>query len=241
MKKSGEEHQIPKTGAEEIQIMFDEIAVDYDKLNHIMTLGIDRVWRKKLVRMLMPVKKRKILDIATGTGDLAFDIIKKHPAMIHGIDFSEKMIRICQQKIIKHQLEGSFTCEQADVMKMPFENNSFDGATIAFGFRNFDNREQALKEIQRILKPGGVFIVLDFFKSGLVRHNVLYRFYMKKVLPFTGRIISGHPWAYSYLFNSIEQFLSEYEFVKLLEDSGFSNIQIKKLMFGMAHIIKCEC
>ncbi len=226
--------------AKDVQNMFDDIAPDYDRLNHIMTFGIDRIWRRKLVRIIAPLTHKKILDIATGTGDLAFDILKNNPAKIHGIDFSEKMIRICKQKVKKNKLEHSFFCEHADVMKMPFENDSFDIVTIAFGFRNFKNKDKALKEIERVIKPGGSFVVLEFFNSGFVRKNKLFRFYMRKVLPGIGRLISGHPWAYRYLFDSIEKFESEEEFVQLLKNYGFTEFSVKKLMFGMAHIIKCE-
>jgi demethylmenaquinone methyltransferase / 2-methoxy-6-polyprenyl-1,4-benzoquinol methylase len=222
---------------DKIQSMFNDIAPKYDRLNHIMTLGLDRHWRKKLVRMISPLQNKIILDIATGTGDLAFSMIKKHPKFIHGIDLSESMVDHCNQKIQCKKSQDIFRCTHADVLNIPFNNHFFDIASISFGIRNFQNPEAALHEIKRLIKPGGTFVVLEFFRSRLVEKNKLFRFYMKKVIPFAGSLISGHPDAYRYLFQSIEHFLSEQEFADLMEECGFKEIQTKKLFFGTAFII----
>jgi demethylmenaquinone methyltransferase/2-methoxy-6-polyprenyl-1,4-benzoquinol methylase len=220
-----------------IQSMFNEIAPDYDRLNHIMTLGMDRHWRNKLVRMISPLQNKIILDIATGTGDLAFSMIKKQPKFIHGIDFSESMVKLCNQKIQSKKAHKIFRCTHADVVNIPFGDQSIDVASISFGIRNFEDPEAALLEIRRVLKPGGTFVVLEFFRSRLVERNKLFRFYMKQMIPFAGSIISGHPDAYRYLFHSIEHFLSEQEFAGLMKDCGFKEVQTKKLFFGTAFIM----
>ncbi len=218
--------------------MFDDIANDYDKLNHILSLGIDKQWRKKLVRMLIPLENKTVLDIATGTGDLAFAMIRHKPQHIHGIDFSSKMIGLCRKKIEQKKAGQIFSCEHADVMNMPFQEDMFDIASIAFGIRNFGNTEASLTEIHRVLKPGGKLVVLEFFRSRLVKKNRFYRFYMKSIMPKIGKLLSGHPWAYTYLFKSTENFLSETEFADLMINNGFERIRIRKLMFGMAFIIE---
>jgi demethylmenaquinone methyltransferase / 2-methoxy-6-polyprenyl-1,4-benzoquinol methylase len=224
---------------EKVKEMFDSIAPEYDRLNHILTMGIDRLWRKKLVRMIKPLHNKNILDIATGTGDLAFAMLKEKPAHIQGLDFSGKMVELCNKKIVRKKAEEIFTCIEADVMHMPFNDNTFDVASISFGIRNFGNTSQALTEINRVIKTGGKFVVIDFFRSRLVEKNRLYRFYMKRVLPTIGKIISKHPWAYKYLFSSVEHFLSETEYAQMLQNHGFDNVVTKKLMGGMAFIIVC--
>jgi len=234
------EEQNKPSDPEKVKEMFDSIAPDYDKLNHILTMGIDRLWRKKLVRMIRPLHNKYILDIATGTGDLAFVMLKEKPAHIQGLDFSEKMVGLCNKKILRKKAEDIFSCIEADVMQMPFNNNTFDVASISFGIRNFGNISQALTEINRVIKPGGKFVVIEFFRSRLVEKNRFYRFYMKGVLPTTGKIISGHPWAYKYLFSSVEHFLSEAEYAQMLQNHGFDNVKTKKLMGGMAYIIACD-
>jgi demethylmenaquinone methyltransferase / 2-methoxy-6-polyprenyl-1,4-benzoquinol methylase len=224
--------------SQHVEQMFDDIAQDYDRLNHILTLGIDKRWRKKLVRMIMPLSNKKVLDIATGTGDLAFSMLKYKPELIQGVDFSHKMVELCNLKIKKKNAGHIFKCLHGDVMNLPFEKNTFDIACIAFGIRNFEDTGKALTEIRRVLCPGGQLIVLEFFRSKLVEKNRFYRFYMKQIMPKIGKMISGHSWAYNYLFESTENFMSETEFVELLKLKGFEQIQTRNLMRGMAFIIK---
>jgi demethylmenaquinone methyltransferase / 2-methoxy-6-polyprenyl-1,4-benzoquinol methylase len=227
-------------GSAEIREMFNAIAPEYDKLNHVFTLGIDRLWRKKLIRIVQPLKNKKVLDIATGTGDLAYDLLKKQPEFVQGVDFSEKMVDLCKQKMKRKRMDEHFSCLRADVELLPFSDSSFDVVTIAFGIRNFQNMTGSLNEIYRVLKPQGTLVILEFFHSKFAKRNVLYKFYMKKLMPFIGKYISGHPWAYRYLFESIQRFYSEDEFQILLKNNNFSNVRKIKLAFGIAFIIVCR-
>jgi len=224
----------------DVGLMFSDIASEYDRLNGLFTFGIDRLWRKKAVRMIAPERNMKVLDIATGTGDFAFDLLRVQQLEISGIDISERMVEVCNKKIREKQLESSFQCMSADVTQIPFQDNSFDIVTIAFGFRNFADPEISVREIARVLKSGGVFMVLEFFNSKTARNNILFRFYMKRILPFIGRIVSGHPWAYKYLFDSIQKFYSDDDFTKFLKQHHFSEIRKIRLTFGIAHIFLCR-
>ncbi len=220
-----------------VEKMFDDIAPVYDKLNHVLTFHIDKIWRKKLVKQIQSFDNQLILDIATGTGDLAFDILKRKKAFIHGIDISEKMVTLCNKKIDKKKVSHLFQCTRADAMHMQFDDLTFHTVTIGFGIRNFEHTENAISEIHRVLKKNGQLLILEFFRSRLVEKNRLYRFYMKRIMPLIGKLISRHPWAYVYLFNSIENFLSENEFITMLDKNGFYDVKKKKLMGGMAFII----
>lgn len=231
-----------KFGADKTQVkqMFNSIANDYDKLNHILTFNIDKIWRSKLIKLLAAKSYNSVLDIACGTGDLTIEFLKNTTCKVVAIDISEQMIEICKNKVSKLKMDKNFECLLADVQQMPFEDSSFDVVSISFGFRNFEDHNQSLSEIIRVLKSGGRLVVMEFFKSGLMSRNVFFRFYMQKVMPFLGKIISGHKWAYSYLFSSIEEFLTEDEFITQLKKYGFTNIQKKRLMFGVAYIIIAE-
>lgn len=220
-----------------VPAMFDNIAPSYDRLNHILTMGIDRIWRKKMISMLQPLQNKEILDVATGTGDLAFAMIKHLPKRVHGIDISEKMIAISLQKMNSSKKSIPFSCSVEDVLKMSAKPNTYDVATISFGIRNFSNPSDSIAKISNVLRSGGKLAVLEFFHSKLAKKNRLFRWYMKSVLPRIGRLLSKHNWAYNYLFHSIECFLSEDEFVQLLEENGFTNCRKKKLLFGMAYIV----
>lgn len=221
--------------------MFDGISDKYDQLNHIMTLGMDHIWRKKLIQQILPVEGKKILDIATGTGDLAFRLLEYQPESIIGIDISSGMVNHCKHKIKKYNAEKIIQCFQADAMQLPFENNSFDIVCIAFGIRNFPDTQKAISEIRRVLKPDGKFVALEFLRSKLIEKNKLFRIYMKSIVPFMGRKLSKHPWAYEYLYNSMQSYLSPEEFSLLLQQSGFSEITIHSTGQGIAHIIKANC
>lgn len=236
------ENKDKKFGADKTQVkqMFNAIADDYDKLNHILTFNIDKIWRRKLIKLLAAKNYNSVLDIACGTGDLTIEFLKNPACKVVAIDISEQMIEICKTKVSKLKMDKNFECLLADVQQMPFEDSRFDVVSISFGFRNFDDHNQSINEIKRVLKSGGRLVVMEFFKSGLMSRNIFFRFYMQKVMPFLGKIISGHKWAYSYLFSSIEEFLTEDEFIAILKKYGFTNIQKKRLMFGVAYIIIAE-
>jgi demethylmenaquinone methyltransferase / 2-methoxy-6-polyprenyl-1,4-benzoquinol methylase len=220
-----------------VQQMFDDIAHDYDKLNHLLTLGIDKSWRKKLVKKVLPLKEKSIIDIATGTGDLAFEFLKHSPKKVVGVDFSHEMVEVCKKKIVQRKHDDIFLCVQADALALPFEPQSFHIASIGFGIRNFQSPQTALKEIYRVLKQEGEIIVIEFFSTSLIKKRGAYRLYMKNIMPLIGNAVSGHSYAYKYLFESIEQFVTVEEFVQMLQAVGFTNIEQRKLMGGMAHII----
>jgi len=236
------ENQNKNFGADktEVKQMFNSIAPDYDKLNHILTLNIDKIWRKKLLKLVATKEFSTVLDIACGTGDLSIEFLKRTKSKVTAVDISDQMIEICKMKVAKQKNSENFNSMVADVKDLPFGDNSFDLVSISFGFRNFDDHDKSIKEIIRVLNPSGRLVVMEFFKSEFISKNILFRFYMQKVMPIIGNIISGHKWAYSYLFSSIEEFMKEEEFIEFLKKNGFSNIKKKKLMFGIAYIIIAE-
>ncbi len=204
---------------EKISAMFDEIAPTYDKLNHAFTFNLDNKWRKNIVK---EIQKRKIdcsriLDLATGTGDLALELTALNPEEIIAADFSSRMLEY--QK--KHKSHPSVRLIQADASELLFDNESFDIVTIGFGVRNFFDLSKCLDEISRVLKPGGILIVLEMFRgSGML--NSAFNFYFGKIMPALGNWISGSPNAYSYLFRSVESFYTPDEFAEICEKSGFN-------------------
>ncbi|MEA3452621.1 MAG: bifunctional demethylmenaquinone methyltransferase/2-methoxy-6-polyprenyl-1,4-benzoquinol methylase UbiE [Bacteroidota bacterium] len=221
---------------ENIRTMFNSIAGKYDFLNHFFSLGIDKRWRKKIRKHISTLKHKKILDVATGTGDLAIELAKIKTTKIHGIDIAEKMIEIGQKKVKAKKLEDIVHLQTADALNIPFDDNTFDAITCAFGVRNFENLSNGLKEIYRVLKTNGTFLILEFShpKNNIV--NFFYNFYFHKILPFFGRIISKNKKAYSYLPSSVESFASGENFVAILTESGFNKTKFKTLSFGIATI-----
>jgi len=204
-----------------ISRMFDEIAGIYDLGNHLLSLGQDFFWRKRVAGELALSGLELILDMASGTGDMGVTIAKKNPdAQIFAIDFAMKMLALGSKKIEKKGLSGRIFFAGADIEEMPFPEQSFDAATIAFGVRNFENREKGLEEIFRVLKPGGILAVLEFSLPDKGWFAGIYRFYLCKVLPRIGRIIGGQS-AYFYLRDSILDFPSPELFAEELKASGF--------------------
>jgi demethylmenaquinone methyltransferase/2-methoxy-6-polyprenyl-1,4-benzoquinol methylase len=193
---------------ESVRVMFDDISPKYDFLNHLLSFGIDRLWRKKLVRMLGERKPVKVLDVATGTGDLAIAISSLKPQKIVGIDISEKMLEIGRQKLTEKGLNQIITLQRADAEKIPFSDNSFDAITVAFGVRNYENLEMGLTEMHRVLRPGGVMLILEFSHPESFPMKQLYAIYSRYVIPVMGRIISGNSSAYTYLPQSVAAFPS---------------------------------
>ncbi|MBI2967766.1 MAG: bifunctional demethylmenaquinone methyltransferase/2-methoxy-6-polyprenyl-1,4-benzoquinol methylase UbiE [Bacteroidetes bacterium] len=222
-----------------IRQLFDDISPTYDFLNHLLSAGIDRSWRKKTIRMLEKKTLFSILDMATGTADLAVEAAMSFPgAKVTGIDISEKMIEIARKKVIKAGLDGRIRVETADGENLPFPGESFDAVTIAFGIRNFESVTCGLNEIFRVLKKNGMLVVLEFSnpKSTLLRK--MYWLYFTGVLPFIGKIISGNRSAYSYLPESVKEFPSGEEFLRLLVQSGFTETSCTPLSCGIASIYK---
>lgn len=228
-----------KDESKKIQVyrMFNNIAPYYDKICHILSFNIDRLWRKRLVKLVAEREPTNIVDIAIGTGDVSISMAKKIPnTQIVGIDLSEKMLKVAQQKIERSGVKSNIIllCEDAEHLSLPC--NSFDVVTISFGIRNFENINKGLSECYRILREGGSLFIMEFSTPKHKVFNALYRFYSKYILPIIGRTISKDDKAYKYLPESIVEFYQEHEFTELLQNSGFENCTAISLSNGIAHI-----
>jgi demethylmenaquinone methyltransferase / 2-methoxy-6-polyprenyl-1,4-benzoquinol methylase len=220
----------------QVEKMFDTISTNYDGLNRVISFGIDVKWRKKVVKMVSDSQPESVLDIATGTGDLAISLAKTGAQRITGLDLSEGMLAVGRKKIKEEGLTDRIEMIQGDSEDLPFENDSFDAITVAFGVRNFENLEKGLSEIYRILKPGGIFVVLETsvpvrfpFKQG-------YHFYTRNLLPIIGKLFSKDKVAYSYLSESAAAFPYGEEFNNILKKIGFISVQNKPQTMGVATI-----
>lgn len=221
----------------DIGAMFDTIAGRYDFLNHFLSLGIDRRWRKKAIRIIGAHKKNpEILDVATGTGDLAISAMRIDPVKIKGIDISLKMLEIGEQKIRKLGLSDVIELLPGDSQSIPFPAGSFDVAMVAFGVRNFSDPLKGLGEMHRILRSGGLILVLEFSKPRRFPVRDIYNFYFRRILPLVGRLVSGDKKAYTYLPESVGRFPDNQEFIDLLGKAGFTGTSQVKLTGGIASI-----
>lgn len=221
---------------EQVKTMFDSIALKYDKLNRILSAGIDKGWRKKLVKLLSKNNPQQILDVATGTADLAIAVSILKPQKITGIDISPKMLQIGKGKIKKMHLEEMIDLQVGDAENLPFTENYFDAVCVAFGVRNFENLETGLKEINRVLKPNGEVFILEFSQPQIFPIKQIYNFYSKRILPVIGKKISGDDSAYKYLPNSVNAFPFGNNFLNILSACGFSQNKLHSLTFGIASI-----
>lgn len=216
---------------QQIEHLFNDIASSYDRLNHIMSFGIDRSWRRKAVRAIADQPEvRRVLDVATGTGDFAIAIAKKLPAEsgIVGVDLSEQMLEVGRQKV-----SGNIVLQQGDVECLDFEEDSFDRVSVAFGVRNFEHLEQGLSEMYRVLRPGGKLVILELSYPDNPFILWCYKLYALHFLPFVGGLVSGHKEAYRYLPKSILAFPKEDVIVPLLRSVGFKNVKVRKFTFGV--------
>ncbi len=216
--------------------MFDNLAKRYDLLNRIISLGVDKRWRKRTVKSLALQPGHRVLDLATGTGDLAIDIAKRHPDVtVVGVDPSVKMLEVGQAKIDKQGLSERIVLKEGIGEELPFEDNSFDAVTIAFGIRNCTDREQALREMCRVLRPGGRLGVLELNepKGGFMAPFA--RFHIHQVIPRVGAWLSGAK-EYRYLQTSIEAFPPAEEFSKTIEQCGFAMMELVPFSFGSCHL-----
>ena len=217
--------------------MFDNIAWRYDFLNHLFSVRIDKIWRRKAVNELRRLQPSEILDVATGTADLALALQKRlSPKHITGIDISEGMLEIGRQKVKKRGLEQQISLLSGDSEGMPFGDNAFDAVTVAFGVRNFEHLRKGLCEMFRVLKPGGKVVVLEFsIPPNRIFRNI-FHFYFFRILPFVGRMVSKDIQAYNYLPKSVQSFPHGEEFRKKMESCGFSQVNSKLLSFGIASL-----
>ena len=221
--------------ASPIAAMFDRISPKYDALNHLLSLNIDKVWRRKTAKIVSRSHPQAILDLATGTADLAIALAKQNPkAHIIGMDISEKMLEIGNAKIKKQKLENQIELHYGDAAKLPFEDNTFDVVTVAFGVRNFEDLDKGLSEIRRVLKPDGKVFILEFSMPERSLVNQLYRFYFKRVLPRIGKMVSKDPGAYTYLPESVERFPKPTTFLQTLNGNGLHEATARSLTWGIA-------
>ncbi len=220
----------------QVEEMFDNISHKYDMLNHLLSANIDKIWRRKTIKKLSGFKPKTILDIATGTGDFAIAATKIKGAKITGIDISEGMLEVGRKKIIRKGLTDIIELQKADSENLPFENDFFDAAIVGFGVRNFENLEKGLAEILRVLKPGGLFYVLEFSKPKKAPFKQFYKFYFTRILPLVGRMVSKDTNAYTYLPESVKEFPGGEIFLTILADVGFTNNKCFSQTFGIASI-----
>ncbi len=216
--------------------MFNSIAPRYDFLNHFLSAGIDYSWRKTAIKILKKNNPEIILDVATGTGDLAIEAMKLNPKKIIGVDIAEDMVTIGQKKVKNKKLDKIIDLQVGDSEDLHFEDNYFDAAMVAFGVRNFENLEKGLTEMNRVLKKGAMILVLEFSKPKKSPVKQVYNFYFKNILPGLGKMISGDSSAYTYLPESVGKFPAGEEFLKILQKTGFSQTKQKPLTFGVATI-----
>ncbi len=225
---------------DEVEQMFDNISHRYDFLNRLLSVGIDVSWRKKVVKMVTKTEPKTILDVATGTGDLAIALAKKNPqAKITGFDLSNGMLEHGRLKVAEKNLSDQIEMIQGDAENMPFEDNTFDAITVAFGVRNFETLEKGLKEIHRVLKPGGKFVILEFSQPEQFPMKQLYNFYFKNILPVIGKTFSKDHRAYTYLPESVQAFPYGEKLNNILKSVNFLEPKDKKLTFGIASIYSC--
>ncbi|CAL2088875.1 Demethylmenaquinone methyltransferase [Tenacibaculum sp. 190524A02b] len=221
---------------EQVAQMFNNISQDYDGLNRVISLGIDVSWRKKVVKLVGENKPKQILDIATGTGDLALMMSQLNPDRIVGLDISEGMLEVGKQKISKANLSKTIDMVVGDSENIPFEDNTFDAITVSFGVRNFENLDKGLQEICRVLKPGGKFVVLETSNPTKFPFKQGYKFYTNFILPVIGKLFSKDKVAYSYLSESANSFPFGKAFNNILEKNGFKNAKDLPVTFGVASI-----
>ena len=220
-----------------VENMFDRIAPKYDFFNRLFSLRIDLLWRKSLVKWMQSDDPKQILDVATGTGELAIALWKNFRVKITAVDLSQEMLNLADKKI--KQQGADITIQKANAENLPFESNKFDAVSVGFGVRNFENLEKGLSELRRVIKENGNVYILEFSKMEGVL-SPLYNFYFRKVLPFLAKMISGEKEAYAYLPDSVQNFPCGERMKNILLDLGFSKVEYKKLSLGIVTIYKAK-
>jgi len=221
----------------QVEEMFDKIAFRYDFLNHLLSAGIDVSWRKKAIKQLKELNPKIVLDVATGTGDVAILTCKMlKTEKIIGIDISDGMLEIGQKKIMKLGFQNHIELLKGDSETISFGDNTFDAVTVAFGVRNFENLEKGLQEILRVLRPGGKLVILEFSRPALPVIKNFYNFYLRVIAPKVGTIISKNKNAYQYLNDSVQKFPERKIFINILNQLGYRNTLYKTLSLGICSI-----
>jgi demethylmenaquinone methyltransferase/2-methoxy-6-polyprenyl-1,4-benzoquinol methylase len=242
MAKFAHDNIVPDDGSElskkeQVATMFDNIAHRYDFLNRFLSVGIDVTWRKKAIRELKALHPDKVLDVATGTGDVAIMTYKMlKPSVIVGIDISENMLEFGRKKINKLGLDKQIQLYKGDSETINFPAETFDAITVAFGVRNFEHLEKGLSEMLRVLKPGGKLVVLEFSRPVLPGMKQLYNLYMNTIAPGFGQLFANNKKAYKYLNESVQAFPERKNFVNILDEVGFTNTYFKSLSLGICCI-----
>lgn len=216
--------------------MFDNISGNYDGLNRIISFGIDKSWRRKVLALVAGANPANILDIATGTGDLALLMARTNATQIVGLDLSEGMLEIGRKKVIEKKLSHRIQLVQGDSENLPFEDRAFDAITVGFGIRNFENLEKGLHEILRVLRPGGILVILETSSPSKFPFKQGHRFYNKHILPLIGKIFSKDNAAYGYLSESASVFPYGEELNNILRKIGFIDVEALPQTFGVATI-----
>ena len=236
-KMMGEKKHHRGAPAEQVEAMFDSISPHYDRLNHLLSLGTDRLWRRRAVNLIgKHVKPGRIIDVATGTGDLAIAAMRLEPEKVTGIDISGEMLARAREKITRLGYGEKIGMLQGDSAYLDFRDGTFDVAMSAFGVRNFEDTVTGLREMCRVLKPGGMVMILEFSKPSWFPLKQIYSLYFRKILPRIGRRISGDPYAYTYLPETVSSFPENEAFLDLLTEAGFRDVNQKRMTGGIASV-----
>ncbi len=225
-----------KSKKEEVAEMFNNISKKYDFLNHFLSLGIDKLWRKKAVKLLKDIKPNRVLDLATGTGDFAIELLKLKPKEIIGMDISDGMLEQGRIKMKNKKVDHIISMRNGDSENLPFEDGYFDALTVGFGVRNYENLEKGLAEMLRVLRKEGKAVILEFSKPKSFPIKQVFGFYSKNVIPFLGKKISKDEAAYAYLPESVEAFPEGQAFIDILEKLGYKHVKAQTVSGGIATI-----
>ncbi|MDZ7880316.1 MAG: bifunctional demethylmenaquinone methyltransferase/2-methoxy-6-polyprenyl-1,4-benzoquinol methylase UbiE [Saprospiraceae bacterium] len=224
---------------QQVSTMFDNIAKHYDFLNHFLSLGIDKIWRRKMIAELVSVQPKRILDVATGTADVAINTIKQlkiKDLKIVGVDISNEMLNVGRKKLVTEGVNDVIELQLGDSENLPFEGNNFDAVTVAYGVRNFENLERGLAEMHRVLNTNGKIVVLEFSRPRIFPFRQLFNFYFKNILPTIGKLTSKDARAYSYLYESVQAFPDGDDFLTVLNKVGFKNTSCTTLTLGISSL-----
>lgn len=226
-----------RTKKEQVREMFDNIAPRYDLLNHTLSMSIDRLWRRRVVRIVRRSRPRRILDVATGTGDLAIEMARRIPgARVLGVDLSEGMLAVAREKVAARALDERVTLDVGDAERLALGDGAVDVATVAFGVRNFSDLDAGLRELHRTIKPGGEVVILEFSRPRCTLFRMVYEFYTYRILPRIGGLLSRDKRAYEYLPASVGEFPAPAEFLEMMRRAGFGECRARSQSLGIAQI-----
>lgn len=226
---------------EQVEQMFDNIAPTYDLLNHSLSWGIDRSWRRAAIDSLRPYRPQRILDVATGTGDFAILAAKLlEPEALLGVDLSEGMMEVARQKVEREELQGVIRFQKEDCLNLSFPNGSFDALTVAYGIRNFSDLDCGLREMHRVLRPGGRLVIIELTAPRHFPMRQLFWLYSHVWMPLIGRLVSKDSRAYSYLPATMEAFPQGEEMRQILMRAGFSDVNFRRFTFGLSTLYTAE-